>query len=216
MEDIQAWRVEGDWFDVCSCNVPCPCSWAEPPDDGHCEGVLVWRIRSGRFGDVKLDGLNVMAVGTFSGNIWDGTHSEPKMGVLIDERADERQREALLKIFGGQAGGWPGRFMEIFGAEMVGLDFAPITVEIDPDLASWKAEVTGRISAAARGLTGPTSVGGRPPTVTNLPGAETGPGQTATWGKATTDCVDAFSFNWEHQGKSSKHITFDWSGPDQV
>jgi len=216
MVETPAWHVQGDWFDVCSCNVPCPCSWAEPPDDDLCEGVLVWHIQTGRFDDIRLDGLNVVALGTFRGNVWDGTHSEPRIAVLIDERADGRQREALLKIFGGQVGGWPGRFMEIFGAEMVGLDFARITVEVDPDLTYWKAEVPGRISAAARGLTGPTSMGGLPPRTSNLPGAETGPGQTATFGKTTTDCVDAFVFKWEHENKSSKHITFDWSGPDQA
>ena len=48
----------------------------------------------------------------------------------------------------------------------------------------------------------------------DLPGAETGPGQVATQGKATADEVDAFVFKWKHVGKSSKHITFDWSGPD--
>ena len=135
-------------------------------------------------------------------------------GVLLDERADEEQREALQMIFGGQAGGWPGRFNEIFGAEMVGLDFAPINVEIAEDLSSWRCEIPGRVQAAANVLMGPTS-DGKPPQVENLPGAETGPGQVATWGKATADSVDAFAFTWEHDGKSSKHITFDWSGPGE-
>lgn len=213
MAGVPAWQAKGDWFDVCRCNVPCPCSWAEPPDDGYCEGVLVWHIREGRYGDVALDGLNVVGLGTFKGNVWAGTHSDPKMGVLLDERADEGQREALQMIFGGQAGGWPGRFNEIFGAEMVGLDFAPIEVEVADDLSSWRAEVPGRVRAAANALSGPTSEG-KPPRMENLPGSETGPGQVGTQGKATADQVEAFVFKWEHDGKSSKHITFDWSGPD--
>ena len=135
------------------------------------------------------------------------------MGVLLDERADDRQREALQMIFGGQAGGWPGQFVQIFGPEMVGLDFAPIEVEVSDDLTSWRAEVPGRVRAAANALSGPTS-NGKPPRMENLPGAETGPGQVGTQGKATADAVDAFTFKWEHHGKSSKHITFDWSGPD--
>jgi hypothetical protein len=28
--------------------------------------------------------------------------------------------------------------------------------------------------------------------------------------------VDAFGFRWEWAGRSSKHIPFDWSGPDQA
>lgn len=214
MTNPPKWHVEGDWFDVCSCDVPCPCSWAQPPDNDYCEGVLVWSIRSGRYGDVALDGLNVVAVGSYNGNPWEGTASGARLGVLIDERADEQQREALQMIFGGQVGGWPKRMMEILGAEMVGLDFAPIRVEIDPERTTWRAEVPGRVRAAADGLVGPTSVDGKPPRMKNLPGAETGPGQTGTQGKTTTDRVEAFEFDWEHHGKSSKHITFDWAGPD--
>ena len=32
-------------------------------------------------------------------------------------------------------------------------------------------------------------------------------------GKAITDEVDAMGFKWEWNGRSSKHIPFDWSGP---
>ena len=67
MADVPAWQARGDWFDVCRCNVPCPCSWAEPPDDDFCEGVLVWHIKEGNYGDVGLDGLNVVGLGTFKG-----------------------------------------------------------------------------------------------------------------------------------------------------
>ncbi len=213
MANIPAWHAQGDWFDVCRCNVPCPCSWAEPPDDDYCEGVLVWHIREGRYGDVQLDGLNVVGLGSFKGNVWAGTHSEPKMAVLLDQRADEGQREALQMIFGGQAGGWPAQFVEIFGPEMVGLELAPIKVEIADDLSSWRAEVPGRVRAEANALSGPTSEG-KPPRMENLPGSETGPGQVGTQGKATADHVDAFVFKWSRAGKSSKHISFDWSGPD--
>ena len=215
MADVPAWHAKGQWFDVCRCNVPCPCSWAEPPDDDYCESILVWHIGEGRFGDIPLDGLNVVAVASFRGDLWAGTHSEPKMGVLLDERADEGQREALQLIFSGQAGSWPGRFNEIFGAEMVGLEFAPIEVEIAPDLSTWHAEVPGLVRAAAKALSGPTSEG-KPPRMENLPAAETGPGQVGTQGKATADFADAFEFKWDRAGKSSKHITFDWSGPDAL
>jgi hypothetical protein len=47
----------------------------------------------------------------------------------------------------------------------------------------------------------------------NAPGSETGPGTTATWGKAITDEADAMRFKWNWNGRSSKHIPFDWSGP---
>ena len=45
-------------------------------------------------------------------------------------------------------------------------------------------------------------------------GAECGPGSVATYGTATADKAQVFGFQWDRSGKSSKHMAFDWSGPD--
>jgi hypothetical protein len=37
MGDIPSWHIVGDWFDNCSCVVPCPCTFAQAPDNGFCE-----------------------------------------------------------------------------------------------------------------------------------------------------------------------------------
>ena len=67
--------------------------------------------------------------------------------------------------------------------------------------------------ARAEALTGPTTPEGQRVQLLNPPGSEVGPGQVATWGRATADRVDGFGFDWEWDGKSSKHIPFDWTGP---
>lgn len=210
MPDITRWHVKGDWFDVCNCNIPCPCTFAQPPTFGECEGVLAYHIREGRYGDIRLDGLNLVLLGAFKGNIWAG--AKFAAGVFLDQRADDRQREALQMIFGGRAGGWPGEFAKSLG-EMRGLEFAEITFEIADDLAYWRAEVRGRVAAQAEALTGPTTLPGQRVQTHNPPGGETGPGGIATWGKATVDRADAFGFKWNRRGQSSKHIPFDWNGP---
>jgi hypothetical protein len=210
MSDIPQWRVAGDWFDVCKCAVPCPCTFAQAPTYGDCDGILAWHIREGHYGDVTLDGLNVLGLGSFEGNIWAGATSVT-LGIYIDERADEPQREALTTIFGGQAGGWPGEFANMVG-EVRGIEYAPITFEIADDLAYWAAEVPGVATARAEALTGPTTPPGERVQVHNAPGAEVGPGQVATWGTATTNRVDGFGFKWEWDGRSSKHFPFDWQG----
>ena len=56
----EPWRIKGDFIDFCKCAVPCPCSWGQPPTEGDCEGVIAFHIREGNYGDVKLDGLNVV------------------------------------------------------------------------------------------------------------------------------------------------------------
>ena len=63
MSDIPSWHIVGDWFDNCSCAVPCPCTFAQAPDNGFCESVLFWHVREGHYGDVKLDNLSFVRVG---------------------------------------------------------------------------------------------------------------------------------------------------------
>lgn len=214
MAEVPHWRLAGDWFDVCNCRVPCPCTFAQAPSEGVCEGILAWHIREGSYGDVALDGLNLVGVASFEGNIWAGD-TKAAMGFFIDERADERQREALQAIFGGHAGGWPAGFAELIG-DMRGIEFAAVDFEIAEDLAQWRVEVPGNARGSAEALTGPTAPEGARVQVHNAPGAEVGPGQIATWATASEDEVDAFGFKWDWPGRSSKHFPFEWSGPDEA
>ena len=211
MAEVPKWNLTGDWFDVCKCTIPCPCTFAQAPSEGDCEGILAWHIRTGLYGDESLDGLNVVALGAFEGNLWEGGR-RATLGIYMDDRADEAQREALQMIFSGQAGGWPGEFANSI-LEVRGIEYVPITFEIADDLAYWAAEVPGKASARAEALTGPTTPEGKRVQVHNPPGAEVGPGQIATWGRATVDRADGFGFKWEWDGRSSKHFPFEWTGP---
>jgi hypothetical protein len=80
------------------------------------------------------------------------------------------------------------------------------------DLAYWRATIPGKVEAAAEALTGPMTLEGQRVQLLNAPGNEVGSG-IATWGRATADRAEAFGWNFEWDGKSSKHIPFDWSGP---
>ena len=55
MANVPSWWMRGDWFDVCSCNIACPCEFAQPPTNNHCEGVLAYHIREGDYGGTRLD-----------------------------------------------------------------------------------------------------------------------------------------------------------------
>lgn len=59
------------------------------------------RIDKGHFGDVDLSGLCFAGVVRWPGPIHEG---QREIVPLIDEQADERQREALLRILSGQEG----------------------------------------------------------------------------------------------------------------
>ena len=214
MAEIPSWRVSGDWFDVCRCRVPCGCTFAQAPDEDECNGILAWHIREGNYGDVKLDDLSIVAVGSFEGNIWTGAKNSA-MGFFIDERADEGQREALQRIWGGDAGGWPAGLAQLF-EDVRGIEYAPIKFELADDLASWSVEVPGKAKGSAEALTGPTAPEGARVQLHNAPGAEVGPGQIATWATAKDDEVEAFGFKWSWPGRSSKHFPFEWSSEDAI
>jgi hypothetical protein len=70
--NIPQWKVFGDFLDVCNCNIPCPCTFAQAPTYGECEGVMAYHIKKGYYGNTSLDGLNVVGVDYFKGNAWAG------------------------------------------------------------------------------------------------------------------------------------------------
>lgn len=172
---------------------------------------MVYHIREGEYGDARVDDLSVIAVAEFDGNLWAG-EGQITLGLFIDERADERQREALQMVFSGQAGGFMATFADLVG-EVRGIEYVPITFDVADDLAYWRAEIPGKVKASAEALSGPTTPPGARVQLLNPPGSEVGPGQIATWGTATDNLVDAHGFQWNWAGKSSKHIPFDWTGP---
>jgi hypothetical protein len=159
MADIPEWWVRGDWFDVCSCDIACPCEFAQPPTNNRCDGVLAYHVREGAYGDVRLDGLNVLGVAHFTGNLWAG-EAKVSVGLFIDERASELQRQALQEIFSGQAGGFMAKFARAIG-EMRGIEFVPISFAVADDLAFWSAEVPGKVTASAEALGGPMTPPGK-------------------------------------------------------
>jgi hypothetical protein len=85
MDSIPPWHITGEWFDNCSCAVACPCTFAQPPDNGYCDSVLFWHVARGHYGDVVLDGLSFVRVGRWEGDLWAGK-VKGAGGVFIDAR----------------------------------------------------------------------------------------------------------------------------------
>ncbi|MEU3603013.1 DUF1326 domain-containing protein [Streptomyces sp. NPDC006798] len=204
------WHLKGEWFDVCSCSMPCPCTFAQSPTDGCCRFTLVWQIHEGYFRDVRLDGLGVVALGEFSGNMWvDDPDATMKVMFYIDAKGTQEQRDALEELFRGNVGGWPGKFGSLI-SEVRAVTYAPIVFDAAEDLAYWRASVADKVNVGAEALTGPTADPNRRVQLINAPGAEVGPGQVATWGVVSDDHAEGFDFSAEYRGGSSKHFPFDW------
>ncbi len=98
------WSWTADYIQGCNCDWGCPCNFNAPPTKGHCEGMAAWHIRKGRYGKFILDGFNCAVAAKWPGQIHEGNGTA---AVYIDDRANLEQRDALVMIMSGQAGGLP-------------------------------------------------------------------------------------------------------------
>ena len=210
---IPKWHVTGDWFDVCSCNIPCPCTFAQPPTNRVCNVMFAYRIRAGLWGDTPLDGLCVIIIGAFTGSLFEGDKIDA--GVFFDASATETQLTALQQIFTGQAGGWMGEYIPMILGNLRGAEIADIRCKVDDSLENWSIEIPEVVRASGEALTGPTADPSKRVQTINPPGSEVGPTpEPVTWGSSLNGYWKAFGFSQDiPAGQNSKHIPFNWSGP---
>ncbi len=81
-----------------------------------------WHIGDGHYGDVRLDGLHVAAAIHSPGNM---AESKWRLAFYFDDRATDDQKDALIKIFSGQAGGHPAVLADQVG-EVLGVRSVPV------------------------------------------------------------------------------------------
>ncbi len=99
----EKWKLEGSVLDACNCTTLCPCTYAQPSTGPDCRVTLAWHIEKGHYGGTRLDGLSAAAVVFANGDPF--LVGIDRISLILDERATPEQRNALLTILGGQAGG---------------------------------------------------------------------------------------------------------------
>ena len=151
------WRIEGPHFINCNCSYGCPCQFVAMPTDGTCKAIVGFRIDKGNYGDVPLDGL--MAVNTYA---WPGAihQGNGAMQSIIDERANDAQRKALVAILQGE-GAAPGTVMlQIYKAMCPTAHdplFKPITMTIDMDGRTAHLDIPGVAESTVEPLKNPVT-----------------------------------------------------------
>jgi hypothetical protein len=93
------WEFKGRELVNCNCEYGCNCQFNALPDKGHCHAVAGIQIDEGNYGDTRLDGLKIAAIFKWPGAIHEGNGEAI---AFVDRKADDKQREALLKIMTGQ------------------------------------------------------------------------------------------------------------------
>ncbi|MGA9357112.1 MAG: DUF1326 domain-containing protein [Mycobacterium sp.] len=104
----------------------CPCQFGAKSTHGRCEAFMCGHIEQGNFNETKLDGLDWAVLMSWPGEVVEGNGTQQ---VIIDERADPPQREALRKILHGESTA-PGatHFFDLSGRiAWWRVDFGPVT-----------------------------------------------------------------------------------------
>ena len=146
------WAVQATEFANCNCDYGCGCQFNALPDKGFGEAVAGYQITQGHFGDVQLDGLRAAAVWHFPGAVHEGNGT---MQLIIDERADDRQRDALVKILSGEETDEMATVWWVFSAMAPNKHpplFKPINFEVDVDARRARLEVPGMVQSSGSRL----------------------------------------------------------------
>jgi len=205
------WAIKGAWFKNCNCDPGCPCDFNQDPTQDHCEGVIAMRIDEGHFGDTSLDGLKFAGAAYWPGRIDEGDgHIIP----IVDESADDAQRQAILAIMSGQAG---GTIFEIFSAMCPHVRepvFAPIDFEFDIDSRKGRLKAGDLIESEVDTL---GAIGSEDPyrILVRIPGGfeYTGPNQEAETALAKTLKVSGGDvLDYEHENSHSSMALVEHSG----
>lgn len=124
-----AWNLSGSYVETCSCELMCPCNLSL--DHGatydFCRVTLVFNLRDGEIEGTSIGGRRVALIADTPKVMTQGNW---RLGVFIDDGADDEQFDKLVKLFGGQLGGPMGALAPLVG-EVVGVERAAIEVSDD-------------------------------------------------------------------------------------
>ncbi|WP_028062138.1 DUF1326 domain-containing protein [Solirubrobacter soli] len=121
-----AWNLRGNYVETCSCELMCPCnlSFDHGATYDFCRATLAFEIREGEIEGTDIGALNLVAIIDTPKVMTDGNW---KLGVFIDDRADDEQADKLTRVFTGQLGGPMAGLAPLVG-EVLGVQRAPIEV----------------------------------------------------------------------------------------
>jgi hypothetical protein len=194
------WRLQGRYFETCNCVVACPCVWLQPPSEGDCKLLVAWHIDEGHLENVSLDGLNVALACYAPENMIKGGWSA---ALYIDERADDTQTEALIRIFSGQVGGHLSVLLGFVG-KVLGVQRVAINYMEEGDIRRlWIPDIAEAEIQSIQGIRGGDASIDNPPlcVVTSHP---------ATVAKSNRYRYQDLGQNWDFSERNGYHSAFDY------
>lgn len=204
---MAGWRIEGQYMETCNCEFLCPCitsNLTARPSEGDCKAAVAMRIDKGQKDDVKLDGVSFIVLIHSPKAMAEGNFT---VGLIVDERASDKQVEAIGAIATGAVGGPMAALAPLVG-KVAGVEKRPIRFEKDGMKLSVKAG--DLIDQAIEGVPGPARPG-EPIYIDNTghPVAS-----KLALAKATRSKFNAFGIRWDDSsGTRNGHFApFAWTG----
>jgi hypothetical protein len=151
------WTIKAREFVHCNCAYGCPCQFNALPTHGHCQAVAALEIEEGKHGATDLAGTRIAMIVAWPGPIHEGGG---EVVPIVDERATEVQREALLRIMSGLDTVPGATFFQVFSTTFETVHdpvFAPIDLAVDVDGRRARLEVPGWIEARGEPITNPVT-----------------------------------------------------------
>lgn len=156
MDNIK-WTIRAREFVNCNCDYGCPCQFNTMPTHGHCQAVVGVQIDEGFHGDTRLDGLKFAGIFVWPGAIHEG-HGQAAL--VIDERATQAQREALLRILSGQDTEPGATIFQVFSTTLERVYdpvFAAIDFDVDVDARKAQLAVSGILKGRGEPILNPVT-----------------------------------------------------------
>lgn len=199
-----AWQMNGTYFESCSCDTICPCTWsaftARATQD-RCLALLAYHVGSGEIDGVDVGGLGFALFIDSPPVMNDGGW---RVGIFLDETASDSQAESLGRVLSGQAGGPPAMLAPLIG-EMLGVQKASITyAEAGGD---HHVQIGDAVDLGVRDFV--ASEGGEPVRLTNVFHPSN---SVLTVAPASTVRLSTFGADWGREGQSGFSAPFSWSG----
>lgn len=203
---IPRWKIKADYVETCNCDYGCPCNFNGFPTHGFCRGLILYHIQSGSYGDVNLDGLDVVFAGSWPKAIHEGNGTSQ---LFITKKANESQRSAIVNIFSGKANG-EGPFALLAGTMKYFLDpqFVDINVKIDGKRSSFS--VPDIIDVQVEGFKNPVT-GEEQDTRIELPKGFIW--KIAEAAKTKIMRITTSALNFDHSGKNAFYSVIEYKGP---
>jgi hypothetical protein len=198
-----AWKLEGTYFETCSCDVVCPCtaSLALGADYDRCRVTLVFNVVDGEVEGTDVSGLTVAVVGDSPKVMTDGNW---RLGAFIDAAASDDQAEKLGAVFSGQLGGPMAGLAPLIG-ENLGVERAPI--EVHEDGLRHSVKIGDAIDFEIEDIVPFGVESGEPARVTGIFHPV---GSELTIARATRSRIDAFGIAYEGRSAFS-NSSFSWA-----